>query len=416
MLNLSTTKARQLTLSTLGLNENLRTPIDVIDRLGLLQIDSVNVFERAHFMPVFSRVGAFEKDSLGLFTSPDQAEAPQQQFVEYWAHEASIISVESLPLYKWRMDAAKNGDGRWATFAAENKPLLKWILAEITAKGPLTVSQIEHDRNKRHGTWWGWSDVKLGLEGLFLTGKLTSAGRENFNRRYALPQQVLPLGIVGALRTSKEIPSRKALIRQAIDALGVATQKDIADYHRQKAAADKAGFKQAFDELLEAKELTAVKVQGWKDQAYLGNRGRILVENDPGFLKLPVNRTTVLSPFDPLIWHRDRAQRLFGFDYKIEIYVPAEKRVYGYYTLPILRNGHLVGRIDLKSDRQEGVLRVQSAWVEPGIDPLEAIALGTDLARHLATVCNWQGLNSIEVEQVGTLAHDLSVGLRNLGL
>ena len=415
MLNLSTTEARQLTLSTLGLNENLRTPIDVIDRLGLLQIDSVNVFERAHFMPVFSRVGAFEKDALGLFAPPDQAEEAQPRFVEYWAHEASIISVESLPLYKWRMDAAKNGDGRWARFAAENKPLLKWILAELTDKGPLTVSQIEHDRNKRHGTWWGWSDVKLGLEWLFITGKLTSAGRDNFNRRYALPQQVLPEAVLIALRTSKEIASRKALIRQAIDALGVATQKDIADYHRQKAVADKAGFKQAFEELLEAKDLTAVKVQGWKEPAYLGTRGRIAIENDPGFKKLPVNRTTILSPFDPLIWNRDRAQRLFGFDYKIEIYVPAVKRVYGYYTLPILRNGNLVGRADLKSDRQAGVLRVQSAWVEPGIEPLEVIALGTDLARHLLTVCNWQGLHGVVVEPVGTLAHDLSVGLHTVG-
>ncbi|MEN9990194.1 MAG: hypothetical protein RL508_1173 [Actinomycetota bacterium] len=416
MLNLSTTEARQLSLNTLGLNGNLKTPLDVVDRLGLLQIDSVNVFERAHFMPVFSRVGAFEKDSLGLFATDVGSQAPERHFVEYWAHEASIIPVENLPLYKWRMDAAKNGEGRWATFAAENKPLLKWILAEITDKGPLTVAQIEHDRNKRQGTWWGWSDVKLGLEWLFITGKLTSAGRDNFSRRYALPQQVLPTPVLDALKTSKELPSRKALIRQAIDALGVATQKDIADYHRQKAVTDKSGFKQAFDELVEAGELTPVKVQGWKDKAFLGNLGRVAVENDPEFKRAPANRTTILSPFDPVIWFRDRAQRLFGFDYKIEIYVPAEKRVYGYYTLPILRNGHLVGRVDLKSDRQAGVLRVQAAWVEAGIDPLEAIALGTDLARHLISVRSWQGLKTIEVEPVGTLAHDLNAGLRSLGL
>ena len=418
MLELSNDTARMLALSGLGLRGNLTdstgagntktskpTPMDVIARLGLLQIDSVNVFERAHYMPIFSRIGTFDKDAVGLFIPVRAGE--RSPFVEYWAHEASVIRTEDLPLYKWRMDNARHLKGRLNAFLEDNAELAGWIRAELADRGPLSVKDIEHDRGKRQGSWWGWSDVKRILEAMFMFGELTSAGRDAFSRRYALPEQVLPQDVLDSLESANAVESRKTLIRQAIDVLAVATTKELNDYHRQWGTYSKPEFNRAMQELIDDGSLAPVSVAGWNEPTFIGARGLRELEVAPA----GSNPTTILSPFDPTVWYRERAQRLFGFDYKIEIYVPQEKRQFGYYSLPILHNRKLIGRIDLKSDRQEGLLRVQSAWAEDRLDDKQIAAAGAATARHLLEVQKWQGLNAIHVEPVGTMAQGLRQSL-----
>lgn len=413
MLELSNNEARMLALSGLGLrgipsatSEASATPIDVINHLGLLQIDSVNVFERAHFMPIFSRIGHFDKAAVGLFdaATPDRP----AKFAEYWAHEASVIPIADMPLYKWRMDAATEFNPKRAQWAADRQSEIDWLKSEIAANGPMTLSKLDRDKTSKQSSWWGWSETKRILEWLFMTGELTTAGRESFSRRYALPEQVFSPELIAEIATSLEIASRKTLILKAIDVLAVATEKELSDYHRQSRVVHKSGFKRALSELLDAGDLQPVKVEGWKDKAYIGARGLRELEVAP----TGTNPTTILSPFDPTVWYRDRAQNLFGFDYKIEIYTPAEKRIYGYYTLPILHNRKIVGRIDLKSDRQAGVLRVQSAWAEPWLDAKQTATVGAAVAKHLGQVKNWQGLSATSVEPVGTLAAAIAQNLK----
>ena len=407
MLELSAAEARMLALSGLGMrgvptpDGRKATAKDALKHLGLFQIDSVNVFERAHHMPSFSRVGTYNKEDLGLFRPVAAGE--RSDFVEYWAHEASVILTEDLPLYGWRMDNAKKLKGRTWQFLEANRDLSAWITTELETRGPLTVVDLDHDRNKRKGTWWGWSDVKSVLEAMFMFGELTSAGRDNFSRRYALPQQVLPTSVIDRLHTADNVESRKTLLTQAIDVLAVATVKDLNDYHRQWGTYTKHEYDRALAELVEAGTLTPVKVTGWKDKAYLGPRARReLNEATPG-----TNPTTILSPFDPVVWNRDRAVRLFDFDYKIEIYTPQEKRIYGYYTLPLLHKGELVGRIDLKSDRKLGLLLVQASWHEPELSSKRVDEVARDLGKHLGEVAAWQGLSEIQIAQKGNLASAL---------
>ncbi|MFM7029870.1 MAG: winged helix-turn-helix domain-containing protein [Micrococcales bacterium] len=413
MLQLSSAEAKMLALSGLGLRgitaaggSKKPTPMDVVRHLSLLQIDSVNVFERAHYMPVFSRIGAFEKEAAGLFT-PVEA-GGRSPFVEYWAHEASVIPTEDLPLYKWRMEAASTNKNRLRQFLNANQDLQNWIVAELEARGPLTVSQLDHDRNRRKGSWWGWSDVKQTLEAMFMFGLLTSAGRDNFSRRYALPQQALPQSVLDHLENADSVTSRKILLTRAIDVLAVATVKDLNDYHRQWGTYQKAEFNRAMAELVEDGTLTPVKVEGWKEAAFIGARGSRELDAAPA----GTNPTTILSPFDPTVWNRDRAQRLFGFDYKIEIYVPQEKRQYGYYCLPILHNRNVVGRIDLKSDRQNSVLISQAAWAEPGVSPKQLDSVAQGLAKNLRLAQKWQGLDAIRIEPAGTLSAALAAALK----
>lgn len=412
MLELSAAEARMLALSGLGMRGisategATATARDALKHLGLFQIDSVNVFERAHYMPAFSRVGGYDKDALGLFAPVEAGQ--RSDFVEYWAHEASVILTEDLPLYKWRMDNAKKLKGRLWQFLEANRDLAGWITTELQTRGPLTVTDLDHDRNKRKGTWWGWSDVKRVLEAMFMFGELTSAGRDNFSRRYALPQQVLPDSVLERLQTTDNVTARKTLLAQAIDVLAVATVKDLNDYHRQWGTYTKPEYERALAELVEDGTLTPVKVNGWKDKAYLGPRARRELE----VAAAGSNPTTILSPFDPVVWNRDRAQRLFDFDYKIEIYVPAEKRVFGYYSLPILHNRKLVGRIDLKSDRQNNVLVSQAAWAEAWLDAKLIDSVAAGLAKNLKQAQKWQGLADIRIEPAGTLSAALSSALK----
>ena len=358
----------------------------LIERLGLLQIDSVNVFERSHYLPVFARLGSYDKAVLDRLTF-----ARRGPYTEYLAHVATFIPTVDFPLFVFRKARMreKYGSHEWVR---NNRPMLDWLKAELADKGPLRASRFEHVENVRKGPWWGRSDVKQGLEFLFDWGEVVSAGRTNFERAYALPEQVIPAPLLNI-----EIPAETAireLVRRGSRALGIGTVKDIADYYRLGNEVTKT----AIQELTDAGELHAVTVPGWGSPAFLHAEARI---------PRRIEATALLSPFDPIVWERTRALTMFGFHYRIEIYTPAPKRIFGYYTLPVLVDEALVGRIDLKSDRQTGVLRVQSAWHEAGAPA----GMEERLVPLLHETAAWQGLGDIEVMDRGDAARTLAAAL-----
>ena len=365
----------------------------LVERLGLLQIDSVNVFERSHYLPAFSRLGPYDKAELDRLSS-----GRTPRLTEYWVHEASLLPVDDWPLFRWRMqayrDKAAGDDSHWST---DNKPMLDWLRAELAANGPMPASAIEHDANKRSGPWWGWSDVKIGLETLFRWGDVVSAGRRRFERVYALPEQVFSDELLG--REVSAADAHRALIAQAARAHGIGTVSDLADYFRLRTLPTRT----AIDELVDSGELLPVQVPGWGRG---GAAGAAWLHRDA---RLPrrIDAAAVLSPFDPVVWERARALRLFDFHYRIEIYTPQEKRQFGYYVLPVLLGDTIVGRVDLKNDRQAGVLRVQASWAEAGA-PLDT---AERLAEVLRSTMAWQGLERIEVVPRGTLAPALAAEL-----
>jgi uncharacterized protein YcaQ len=358
----------------------------LIDRLGLLQIDSVNVFERSHYLPVFARLGGYDKAQLDRVTySP--------RITEYWAHEASFIPVDTLPLLRWRQqEYRERGASDPESWFNANKPMTEWLLAELAAKGPMRASEIEHESNTRSGSWWGWSDVKRGLETLFRWGDVVSAGRTRFERVYALPEQVLPTA-VRELHVPRDEAMRR-LVSISARAHGVGTADDLADYFRLKAADALPAIRQLED----SGELLPVSIDGWAKPAWLHRDAR---------LPRRMQATALLSPFDPVVWARARALRLFDFHYRIEIYTPEPKRVFGYYVLPVLVDDRVVGRVDLKNDRQAKILRVRASWSEPGAPDETAARLAPVLRQTML----WQGLDSIEVSARGNLAAGLAAEL-----
>jgi uncharacterized protein YcaQ len=389
-LELSASQARVLSLRQLGVDSDRDDSVmAVVDRLGLLQVDSVNVFERAHYMPLFSRLGKFDKTELesamGGF---------HPQLIEYWAHEASIVRLENWPLYRWRMNAYRDKYATKWGMEAGNKKLVEQITSQLQANGPMTSGQFETDAHQRKGSWWGWSDLKNALEYMFLVGDLVSGGRDSFKRLYALPEQILPQSILDHMPSDAD--AKKKLFLQAARAIGVGTYADIADWHRMSPTTNK----KFFAELVEAGELLEVRVDGWAQPGYV-NAATSLEGLDA---KTPGARTTILSPFDPVCWKRDRIERMFGFEYRIEIYTPEPKRQFGYYTLPILHNRDLVGRIDLKSDRQGRKLLAQASWHESKLNDREVASLAKELNKHLKVVQSWQGLNETVVRPRGNLA------------
>jgi uncharacterized protein YcaQ len=389
-LELSASQARVLSLRQVGVDSDRDDSVmAVVDRLGLLQVDSVNVFERAHYMPLFSRLGKFAKTELesamGGF---------HPQLIEYWAHEASIVRIENWPLYRWRMNAYRDKYATKWGMEAGNKKLVEQITSQLRANGPMTTGQFETEANVRKGSWWGWSDLKEALEYMFLVGDLVSGGRNSFKRLYALPEQVLPQHILD--HTPSDADAKKKLFLQAARAIGVGTYTDIADWHRMSPTTNK----KFFAELVEAGELLEVRVDGWAQPGYV-NAATSLEGLDT---KTPGARTTILSPFDPVCWKRDRIERMFGFEYRIEIYTPEPKRQFGYYTLPILHNRDLVGRIDLKSDRQGRKLLAQASWHESKLNDREVASLAKEMNKHLKVVQSWQGLNETVVMPKGNLA------------
>jgi Uncharacterized protein conserved in bacteria len=362
----------------------------LIDRINLLQIDSVNVFERSHYLPVFARLGAYDKAVLDRLTF-----RPGAPHTEYWAHEAAFVRRDDWPLFGWRMLDYRDRYGTAEdTWFQRNRKTVDWLRDELTANGPLAASEIEHDANVRQGPWWGWSDVKRALEYMFYFGEVAVAGRTRFQRRYALAERVLPADILN--RRIEKPDAVRELVRRSARAHGIGTARDLADYYRIKGAPAMAAIRELEDD----GELVPVHVRGWE------RNGKAV----PGWLhrdaRLPrrIETAALLSPFDPIVWERARAERMFGFRYRIEIYTPAPKRVYGYYVLPVLQDDRIVGRVDLKSDRQAGVLRVQAAWAEPAADAETA----ERLAGLLRETAAWQGLDGVEVARRGTLSDALA--------
>jgi uncharacterized protein len=386
----SPAQARRIALAAQGFGRPPATSVGtrqlnaLIERLGLLQIDSVNVFERSHYLPAFARLGAYDKAALDRLTL-----ARKSRYLEAWAHEAAFIPVTTWPLLRWRMDRYRQNSGYRDSWARANQPMIAWLKAELAENGPLPASAIEHDSNKRSGPWWGWSQVKIGLEVLFRSGQVVSAGRTRFERTYGLPEQILPADVLE--RDVNVHEAQKRLIEHAARAHGIGTAGDLADYFRMKRVESLAAIR----ELEEEGILLPVRVPGWKAAAWLHRDARI---------PRRVGATALLSPFDPVVWDRRRAERLLGFHYRIEIYTPAPKRVFGYYVLPLLVDDALVGRVDLKSDRQARVLRVQAAWREPDA-PAETAERLAPLLRQIA---RWQGLDAVEVMARGDLAPALA--------
>ncbi|HEV7614719.1 MAG TPA: crosslink repair DNA glycosylase YcaQ family protein [Solirubrobacterales bacterium] len=370
-----------------------------IDDVGLLQLDSVNVFCRSHYMPVFSRLGPYPReglDRLAWHENPGGTarRAGPRDLIEYWGHEASLLPVELQPLLRWRM--ARADALAWkgvARVAVEQPKLVEFVLGMVRERGPLRASDLAaKGRRREPGEMWNWSEEKTALEYLFFAGRVCAARRVNFERLYDLPERVLPAEVLDAPTPPQEEAQRQ-LILIAAKRLGVATEADLGDYFRLPRGESKARVA----ELAEEGALTPARVEGWRQPAYLASER-------PVGLRRAAKARALLTPFDSLVWARERTERIFGFRYRIEIYVPAPKRVYGYYVLPFLLGDRLVGRVDLKSDRQAGVLRVRGAFAEPGVDSAH---VAEELADELRLLSGWLGLGGIAVGRKGDLASAL---------
>jgi uncharacterized protein len=367
---ISASEARRLALAAQGFAEprlsgapngwDLRR---VFSRVALVQIDSVNVLERAHYLPAFSRLGPYEREALDRLSQ----RAPRRLF-EYWGHEASLIPVELQPLLRWRMDrAAHEAWGSMQRVQRDRPELVADVLAQVRERGPIAASELDHDAPRRTGPWWSWSDAKRAIEWLFWSGQVSSARRRRFERLYDLPERVLPARVLAA-PTPRVEDAQRELMRIASRSLGIAAERDLRDYFRLPTAETKLRIA----ELVESGELLPLEVEGWgRTQGYLATGARI---------PRRVEAAALIGPFDSLIWERSRVQRLFGFEYRLEIYVPAPKRRHGYYVLPFLLGDGLVARVDLKADRAAGRLRVQALHLEPGAPAETRDALGAELA------------------------------------
>lgn len=398
--SLSLAQARRMALAAQGFTDpaprgpvTLRHLRRVLDRVGLLQLDSVNVLQRAHYLPMFSRLGRYPPELL------DRAayRRPQALF-EYWGHEASLLPVGLYPALRWRMARAREHAWRGVLrLAAERTDLVARVREEVAQRGPVTAADIEEDLPRRRGDNWGWnwSDVKTALEWLFWCGDVTVAGRNGaWARVYDVPERVLPAEVLAAPALAADEACRR-LVGIAGAALGVAAAAELRDYFRLPVA----GFRSALAALVESGELVPVRVQGWQQPAWRHRDAR---------LPRRVGGAGLLSPFDPLIWERSRTERLFEFHYRIEIYVPAPKRVFGYYVLPFRLGDRLVARVDLKADRAAGALLVHAAFVEPEQD-YDRVA--GELARSVRAMADWLGLGDVRVGDRGGLAAGLSVAV-----
>ena len=349
----------------------------LIERLGVLQIDSVNALVRSHYLPLFSRLGNYSRTLL------DQAawsQGRQRKLFEYWGHEASLLPIELYPLMRWRMRRAAQGEGIYqhlATFGREQTATIARVLQTVRERGALGAGSIS-TRQERAGPWWDWSAEKQALEWLFAAGEVTVAGRRGFERLYDLPERVLPSAVIQHPDIG-EADAQRGLLLQAVTALGVGTEKDVRDYFRQ----DPAPARRGLAELVEEGAVQVVQVEGWKQLGYALAGAAV---------PRKVTASALLSPFDSLIWERARTERLFDFHYRLEIYTPAHKRVYGYYVLPFLHNERIAARIDLRAERAAGRLAVHAVHEEqPELDDEGMHAL----AHQLRQLANWLGLPQV---------------------
>ena len=354
----------------------------LFDRVGIVQLDSVNVAVRTHYMPAFSRLGPYPRDRF------DGYAYGKGRLFEGWGHEASLLPVEQFPLLRHRMEEVRSG--AMHSFARERGDYVEAIYREVAGRGPLAVSDLEDPGRNRNRPWWGRSDGKLALEWLFASGRLAASRRGNFVRVYDLVERVIPPRLLAAPAPSEQDAQRE-LLRLAGRALGVGTLADLADYYRIRTPQAQPRIR----ELVEEGELAEVRVAGWSRPAYLHRDARTPRQ---------VRASALLSPFDSLIWFRDRTERLFGFRYRIEIYVPAPQRRYGYYVFPFLTGEVLSGRVDLKADRGNRVLIVRGAFVEGGCEAGEVAA---GLAVQLRSMAAWLGLADVIVEGRRSLAGPL---------
>jgi hypothetical protein len=381
--SLSIADARRIALAAQGFDtarpktKATQRQVDaLISRLGVIQIDSVNVLVRSQELPLFARLGNHDRNAI-----PKATEA--QKLFEYWGHEAAHLPVEIHPLFRWKMNAARTGKvTHWGltSFYEENKAFVKRTLKHVATNGPTTSRELS-TRTEKKGTWWDWDEAKVALEYLFLTGQLMSRGRgSDFARIYDTPERVLPQRIIDAPTPSEHVARKQLLVRSAI-AQGVATTSDLADYYRQRLAT----VKPLIAELVEEGELREVAVDGWTEKTFVHRNAK---------LPKQLHATALLSPFDSLVWCRPRNERLFNFHYRIEIYTPKEKRKFGYYVLPFMMDGQMVGRVDLKADRGNSKLLAHSVHTERGV---KRSSINDVLSAELDAMANWLGLEQVQI-------------------
>lgn len=392
MPRLSLDRARRMALAAQGFTDpKPRGRVDVrhfrrvLRRLGVVQLDSVNVFARTHYMPFFSRLGPYDRHSLDTWLWRSR------EVFEFWAHEASLLPIGDHPLFRFRMAPGWHWES--VDRMLERPDILDRVEEEVAASGPIRTAHLNEPGN-RSGGMWDWSDGKLALEALFLVGRVSTAYRENFVRYYDLTSRVIPQEVLDLPAPDAEEAQRE-LLAKAARALGVATYDDLADYYRIR----RPKARPLIDKLVADGELIEAEVEGWDRVAYV---------HPEAVVPRRVEGSALLSPFDSLVWHRPRTERLFGFRYRIEIYTPAAKRVYGYYVLPYLLDGHLVARVDLKSDRKNGRLQVKGAFAEDGVD---RTAVSPRLAADLRATAEWLGAQEVEVHTNGDLAESLARAL-----
>lgn len=394
---LSAAEARRMALAAQGFSRRAPGAVSprhlhrTMERLGVLQIDSVNVFARSHYMPMFSRLGAYDPQLLDrTFLTRTR------HYVEYLAHEAAFMPVSDWALWRFRMDEWRQRAAQPSSWMHTHSRTLDWVRSELRRSGPLRPADLRDGAPRARGPWWDWDEAKRALEHLWRCGEVAIAGRAGFERVYGLAEQVIPAHVLNA-----PVPRDDAireLVRRAARSYGVATIADLNDYYRFR---DQAAVRAAVDDLVDAGELEPVTVRGWER----GGRAIPAWRHREATLPRRIDRAALLTPFDPVVWFRDRALRVFDLDYRIEIYVPADKRRYGYYSLPVLVGDRMVARVDLKADRQASVLRVQSAWWEPQARP---DADAERIAEELTRAALWQGLERISVSGWGDASDGLT--------
>ena len=392
-------EARRLALAAQGFDvqransvSSVTDAVTLIRKLGVIQIDSVNVLVRSQELPLFARLGDHDRNAIPKATA-------RGKIFEYWGHEASHLPIELQPLFRWKMDAARTGKAtHWGltSFYNDNKAYVQRILKHIEKSGPVTARALS-TRTKKGGTWWDWDEAKTALEYLFLTGQLMSRGRgSDFARVYDTPDRVLPSRILNSPTPTEREARRQLLVRAAV-AQGIATADDLADYYRQRLST----VRPLITELVEDGVLYEVAVEGWREKAFIHRNAKLLKRRSV---------TALLSPFDSLVWCRPRNERLFDFHYRIEIYTPKPKRRFGYYVLPILSGEALVGRLDMKADRENGTLRIDGAYLEHGVKAANVVA---PVAREVGMMAKWLGLEHTFVGVRGDFSRPLRIALQS---
>ena len=392
---LSAYQARSIALAAQGLQQsgklvskelNIYALRRTFQDIGVLQIDAVSVVARSHLLVLRSRLGSSQERLLEVL---NRSAYKRRDLTEYWCHEASYLPVQDWPLFKWRMQEAQSGKvwkGIW-DFVTNNRKFVEAVHEKIRDLGPSSAGQLGSQKKK--GSWWSWSDTKIALEWLFWVGAVAVSHRENFTRFYDLSERVLPTEILGSALPANQ--AQRELILKASRHLGVATAEDLVDYHRLP----KVEGKKRVGELAEDKLLREVVVEGWDRPGYLHPK--------TSFEKT-TSRSVLLSPFDPLVWFRPRARRLFDFDYRLEIYIPAEKRIHGYYVLPFLDRNKLRARVDVKANSEKNILEVRGAYGEGRTVDQET---AESLAHELQALASWRNLDGLKIGKRGNLANPL---------